>query len=191
MLGFNFYRPSPRFIEPRNAREIIDALRSENENPPVTTVGVFVNQTSPESVIRIADEAGIDAVQLHGDESEEFCKIVKARLRDRLLIKVLHGNAEFEPNKLADYQADAIMLDAFHAELRGGTGTVADWAAARRVRQLTPKLFLAGGLSAHNVASAIAAVRPYAVDACSALESSPGKKDAESVRAFVHAVRNA
>src|SRR2546422_8846785 len=88
MLGFNFYRPSPRFIEPRNAREIIDALRSESGNPELKMVGVFVDEPSPESVIRIADEAGLDAVQLHGDESKEFCQEVKARLRDRVLIKV-------------------------------------------------------------------------------------------------------
>ena len=191
MLGFNFHRPSPRFIEPREAREIVEALRSEGGNLSLKMVGVFVNEPSPESVIRIADEAGLDAVQLHGDESKEFCQEVKARLRDRVLIKVLRENAEFEPNKLSDYQADAIMLDAFHAELRGGTGTVVDWTFARRVCQLTPRLFLAGGLSPQNVAAAIEAVRPFGVDACSALESSPGKKNAERVRAFVRAVRDA
>ena len=130
-------------------------------------------------------------MQLHGDESREFCQDLKALLRDRVLIKVVREDAEFEAKQLADYRADAIMLDAFHAELRGGTGTVSDWAVARRVRELAPKLFLAGGLSAQNVSEAIAAVQPYAVDACSALESSPGKKEAGRMKAFVHAVRSA
>ena len=191
MLGFNFYRPSPRFIEPGNAREIIDGVRRETRDAALQMVGVFVNEPSPEAVLRIADEAGLDAVQLHGDESREFCQDLKALLRDRVLIKVVREDAEFEAKQLADYRADAIMLDAFHAELRGGTGTVSDWAVARRVRESAPKLFLAGGLSAQNVSEAIAAVQPYAVDACSALESSPGKKEAGRMKAFVHAVRSA
>src|ERR1700682_6313267 len=80
MLGFNFYRPSPRFIEPQKAREIIEALRAEIENLATTMVGVFVNESSPDSVIQIADQARIDAVQLHGDESIEFCRSLKALL---------------------------------------------------------------------------------------------------------------
>ena len=191
MLGFNFYRPSPRFIEARNARDIIDTVRAENKNSSLTMVGVFVDEPSPESVVRIADEAGVDAVQLHGDESGSFCARLKTLLGGRVLIKVLRAKAEFNPGDVKDYEADAIMLDAFHAELRGGTGTVIDWELARQTREIAPRLILAGGLSPQNVAQAIAEVRPYAVDACSALESSPGKKDADKVKAFVHAARSA
>ena len=81
------------------------------------------------------------------------------------------------------------MLDAFDRNLRGGTGQIIDWSLARRTRDLVPRLFLAGGLSPENVAGAVAAVEPYAVDACSALETSPGKKDAERMRAFVKAAQ--
>lgn len=190
-LGFNFYRPSPRFIEPHDARAIIDALRPEIKNlsRTVTMVGVFVNDP-PESIVRSAEAAGVAAIQLHGDESVEFCRKLKTLLPDRFLIKVIRAGGDAVTEPATDYDVDAIMLDAFDAELRGGTGRVVDWALARRTREAVSRLFLAGGLSPENVSNAISAVQPYAVDACSALESSPGHKDAERMNAFVRAVRN-
>jgi phosphoribosylanthranilate isomerase len=190
MLGFNFYRVSPRFIEPQDARTIIEALRRETENHSVTLVGVFVNESSPESVMRVVEETGIEAVQLHGEESVEFCQRLKQLLKGKSLIKVLRVIGRFTPTETEAYDADTIMLDSFHSEMRGGTGHVFDWSIARSVRELVPRLILAGGLSPANVAQAIAQVSPYAVDACSSLESSPGQKDAERMRAFVEAVRN-
>jgi phosphoribosylanthranilate isomerase len=191
MLGFNFYRPSPRFIEPQAARRMIESLRAEIKALPrtVTMVGVFVNEPA-ESIVRIAEETGVAAIQLHGDESVEFCRELKALLPDRFLIKALRARAEGVIELAAEYNVDAIMLDAFDAELRGGTGRTVDWHLARHTRDAVPRLFLAGGLSPENVREAIDAVQPYAVDACSALESLPGRKDAERVIAFVRAVRN-
>ncbi len=193
MLGFNFYRPSPRFIEPSHAREIIEALELELEHSPKATmmVGVFVNEGSPEALVRIAEESGIYAAQLHGDESAEYYKTVKQTWRDGLLIiKALRVGANFDPQHVRMYEADAIMLDSFHTQLRGGTGRVIDWSVARRAREVFPRLILAGGLSPENVSEAIAEVQPYAVDACSSLESWPGRKDPERVKAFVRAVRS-
>jgi phosphoribosylanthranilate isomerase len=190
MLGFNFYRPSPRFVEPSEVRKMIESLRAGKDNQPATTVGVFVNESSPGSLMEIVAATGVDAVQLHGDESLEFCHSLKQLLHGRLLIKVIRVAETFAPADAQQYDADAIMLDSFHGEMRGGTGRVFDWTVARATRDLVPRLFLAGGLSAANVAQAIAEVDPYAVDACSSLESSPGKKDAERMRAFVQAVRN-
>jgi phosphoribosylanthranilate isomerase len=190
MLGLNFYRPSPRFVEPAEAKKIIGELRAGTANQPVTTVGVFVNETSPGSLMEIVAAAGVDAVQLHGDESVEFCHRLKQLLNGRMLIKVIRVAETFSPAEALKYDADAIMLDTFHGEMRGGTGRVFDWTIARATRELVPRLLLAGGLSAANVAQAIAQVDPYAVDACSSLESSPGKKDAARMRAFVQVVRN-
>jgi phosphoribosylanthranilate isomerase len=181
-LGFNFYGPSPRYIEPRVARDIIDHLPAN-----VLTVGVFVNQPTPETVERIASDAGVTAVQLHGDESPDFCRA----LRGRYVIKVLAAGDDFEPQRALDYEVQAIMLDTFDSQLRGGTGRVMDWSVARKTRELVPRLFLAGGLAAENVRNAIAEVDPYGVDACSKLESSPGKKVPERVEAFVNAARAA
>jgi phosphoribosylanthranilate isomerase len=192
MLGFNFFRPSPRFIEPHEAREIIARLRTElaGGGRPLTIAGVFVNELSPESLVRVAEETGLDAAQLHGDESVEFCRRLKELRPGLMVIKVLRAGDGFDPDDAARYDVDAIMLDSFHLELRGGTGQVFDWTVGRRTRDIIPQLFLAGGLSPGNVAKAIAEVRPDAVDACSSIESSPGRKDAELMKAFVSAVRS-
>jgi phosphoribosylanthranilate isomerase len=192
MLGFNFFRPSPRFIEPHDAREIIAGLRTEMAAgfPSVTIVGVFVNESSPESLARVVEETAIDAAQLHGDESVEFCRRLKQLLPELTVIKALRAGGGFEPDEAASYEVDAIMLDAFHSESRGGTGQSFDWTLGRRTRGLVPRLFLAGGLSPENVGKAIAEVGPYAVDACSSIESSPGRKDTQRMKAFVSAVRS-
>jgi phosphoribosylanthranilate isomerase len=190
MLGFNFYRPSPRFIEPFEVREIIASLASETVDQPVVTIGVFVNEASPAAVMRIVTESGVSGVQLHGEESIEFCHDLKLLLKDRFLIKTLRVTDNFAPRAAQQYHADAIMLDAFHRGLRGGTGQIIDWEIGRLTKALVPRLFLAGGLSPENVAHAIAHVNPYAVDACSSLESLPGQKDAGRMNAFVQAVRN-
>jgi phosphoribosylanthranilate isomerase len=176
-LGFNFYRPSPRYIRPEKAREIIDRLPES-----ILKVGVFVNE-DVESVARIATEANLSAVQLHGDETPEYCH----KLAGQYVIKVFRAGDGVD---VETYGVDAIMLDTKDDLLRGGTGRVFDWSIAQRTNDSTPKLFLAGGLSPENVAEAITTVRPYAVDACSSLEESPGRKDHTRVRAFVKAVRS-
>lgn len=181
-LGFNFYRPSPRYIDPHAARAIIDQLSDS-----VLTVGVFVNEESPALVEQIANEAGVAALQLHGDESPDYCR----ELSDRYVIKVLRAGNEFKPEDALEYDVKAIMLDAFDSKLRGGTGRTIDWSRARQTRNLVPMIILAGGLTPENVGEAIATVDPYGVDACSALESVPGKKVPERVSAFVRAVRSA
>jgi phosphoribosylanthranilate isomerase len=181
-LGFNFYRRSPRYIAPLDARRIIERLPST-----VLSVGVFVNEAEPAIVASMVDEAGVGAVQLHGDESAEYCRA----LQGRHVIKALRVGSDFSPERVLEYETDAILLDAASAEAYGGTGRVIDWSVARRTREVFPKLFLAGGLSPENVAEAIAAVKPYAVDACSGLESAPGRKDANRLRAFILAARGA
>ena len=178
VLGFNFYAPSPRYIEPSAARRIIDQLPDS-----ILCVGVFVNLPDAEQVKSLASEAGVQAVQLHGDESTEYCK----DLKDLFVIKALRVNSEFEPERAARYETDAVLLDGFSPVAYGGVGQRFDWSVAVRTRELVEKLFLAGGLDADNVAAAIKLVQPYAVDACSGLESTPGRKDMVKVRDFIEA----
>lgn len=180
-LGFNFYHRSPRYLAPEAARAIIDRLPAE-----VLTVGVFVNEERT-ALEKTAWIARVAAIQLHGNESPEYCK----QLEGRYLIKAFGTGGEFKPEAALDYDVQAIMIDAFDRETFGGTGRVSNWSLARQTRQLCPRLFLAGGLSAENVSEAIELVKPYAVDACSALESAPGLKDHERVHEFVTAVRKA
>lgn len=180
-LGFNFYKPSPRYITPQSARKIIEQLPDS-----VLKVGVFVNEESPDQVRQIANESGVTAVQLHGDESPDYCH----ELADQYVIKALAVGHDFDTKVIQHYRVNAIMLDTKHNKLRGGTGHTFDWSIAQEVSTTVPKLYLAGGLSPENVANAIESVKPYAVDACSALEDSPGKKSEERMRAFVAAVRS-
>lgn len=179
-LGFNFYARSRRYIPPLYARRIIEQLPSN-----ILTVGVFVNEAAPEIVSRLAEESGVCAVQLHGDESPEYCRA----LSSLYVIKALRVAEGFVPESVSEYETEAILLDAFDSGERGGTGRTFDWEIATRVRTLVPKLYLAGGLSAGNVREAVEKVQPYAVDACSRLESEPGRKDPTLVRNFISAVR--
>ena len=190
MLGFNFYRPSPRYIEPQAATEIIKAIRSNagGRDRSASMVGVFVDE-SIENVSRIADEIGLDGIQLHGEETAEYCRRLKELCPQKFLIKAVTAKANAGVES-AGYPVDAIMFDAFDEKLRGGTGRVADWSIAREVARTVPRLFLAGGLSPENVADAIAAVGPYGVDVCSAVEAAPGRKSASRMRQFVDAARS-
>lgn len=172
-LGFVFYPPSPRAIEPALAAQIVGQL------PPfVTTVGLFVNE-DPQRVAEIAEQCRLDVVQLHGDEAPEQCvcpgrKVIKAlRLRD-----------EHDLALAARYRVDALLVDAWVADAYGGTGQLGRWDLAR---QLTADavVILAGGLTPDNVAEAVEAVSPFAVDVSSGVEAAPGKKDPLLMQAFV------
>ncbi|MEP6569900.1 MAG: phosphoribosylanthranilate isomerase [Acidobacteriota bacterium] len=184
-LGFNFFPESPRYIKPEVARTIIDRL-AESLSSDLLTVGVFVNE-SVELVKKTAAVAGVSGLQLHGDESPEYCKA----LEGYYLIKAFSAGDKFAPEIVRDYNVQAIMLDAFDRKAFGGTGKLSNWSAALEASKFFPRLFLAGGLSAENVADAIGQVNPYGVDACSRLESVPGRKDHGRVRNFVAAVRAA
>jgi phosphoribosylanthranilate isomerase len=179
ILGFNFYKPSSRYIAPENAREIINTLPDS-----ILTVGVFVNDGSPDAVRSIANQSGVKAVQLHGDESPDYCRALNS------VIKTFSVSENFDIKQLESYEVDAIMLDTKDNRLRGGTGRVFDWSVAQQVSQLIPKLYLAGGLSPENITEAIEMVQPYAVDACSSLEDKPGIKNHERMRVFVGKVRS-
>ena len=188
MLGFNFYRRSPRFIEPNAAHRIIEAVRENASGRSVKSVGVFVNQ-SVKDVVRISTDTQLDGIQLHGDEGVQFCAELKNGSFEPFVIKAMRSKKPLDIAQFRQYAVDAFMVDAYDPKLRGGTGRTADWSIAREAAKELPRVFLAGGLSPQNVGDAIAAVRPYAVDACSSLEVSPGKKDHTRMREFVAAVR--
>jgi phosphoribosylanthranilate isomerase len=181
-LGFNFYKGSPRFITTDKAASIIIHLP-----PTVACIGVFVNEEI-EQMERTAAYAGLTMLQLHGDESPDL--VAKCVAHTGLpLIKALRIGPTFVPRDAANYSVDSILLDAYCAGNAGGTGMLCDWRAAAEVRSVVPKLYLAGGLNGDNVAEAIRSVRPFAVDACSLLETRPGKKDHGKVAAFIAAAK--
>ena len=166
MLGFNFYPKSPRYIEPEDAAQIINALPAF-----IDTVGVFVNPTLDDVKKQIAD-GRLNWVQLHGDETPEFChsltslsfiKTMKAiRVKDAASIRLAET-----------YFTDAILLDAFDPHRYGGTGIAFNW---NIIGNISKRVFLAGGINPDNVRKAID-LGVYGIDVCSGIEAAPGKKD--------------
>lgn len=166
-LGFNFYAPSPRYIAPDDARAIIEKLP-----PEVINVGVFVNEARPELVHQKMTMSGVGLAQLHGDEDEMYCRLVGASR----VIKALRLGRTFDLDSLTGFPSSAFLIDAFDKNLYGGTGKTSNWELAREIAQTAP-VFLAGGLTPENIGDAIRAVRPFAVDVNSGVESYPGRKD--------------
>lgn len=172
-LGFNFYEKSPRYIAPEKAREICLRLP-----PEVLKVGVFVNHDL-DKIIEIAELVSLTAIQLHGDETPEFVSETRKRFSGEI-IKALRVSENFKPEDVRQFFVgiDAILLDAFSKREYGGTGEAFNWEIAKKVNdEVFPRIYLAGGLSPDNVDTAIAEVKPFAVDACSCLEKEKGKKD--------------
>jgi phosphoribosylanthranilate isomerase len=181
-LGFNFYRPSPRYIQPAAARRIIRRLPDG-----IATVGVFVNE-SEANMLAIAHRVGLDYLQLHGDERPEQVARLK---REIPVIKAVRVRDSFRPKQLDSFgRASAILLDGFDVRRHGGTGKTFNWNLARGSNG-SRRIFLAGGLTPENVAEAIRVARPYAVDVCSGVEARPGKKDPARIVALMWAVKAA
>ncbi len=177
-IGFNFHPPSPRYIEPEAAGRIAAALP-----PEVWRVGVFVDRERSE-IERIAATAGLSAIQLHGAEAPGLCldwaiPVIKAgRVRERTDVE-----------RLAAYPVELILVDAYVEGVHGGTGVRFDWRLLEGVER--KRLILAGGLTPENVAEAVRTVRPFAVDVASGVEVSPGVKDPEKVKRFIHHAQTA
>ncbi len=170
-LGFIFWPKSPRATTIANVRAIGRSLPAF-----VTRVGVFVD-ASPDEVAATAADAGLDAVQLHGDEDVERYTAIDARV-----IKGLPLDDDAAVERVIDLPAHVTpLVDAADRERRGGTGRLADWARAARVSARRP-IVLAGGLSADNVADAIRHVHPWAIDVSSGVEDAPGVKNAARLR---------
>ena len=177
-LGFVFHTESPRHIFPEQAAAIIKQL------PPfIQAVGLFVNE-SRDTVNSTADLCGLDIVQLHGDETPNFCDSINRRI-----IKAFRIKDFFSLDAVNDYCVAACLLDAWSPAAHGGTGQTFNWEIASAAAAQKP-IILAGGLTPGNVAEAVRQVKPYAVDVSSGVESSPGHKDSEKVRNFIFQARH-
>ncbi|MBO6524483.1 MAG: phosphoribosylanthranilate isomerase [Balneolaceae bacterium] len=181
-LGFIFYEKSPRYIEPGEAGAIINWIEGPEK------VGVFVNQPL-DDVNRIAKESGLDLVQLHGDETLEYCQLI-----EKPIIKVIHITPEYDIEELkakvllyADV-AQFLLFDSKIGDQWGGTGQTFDWNVLKEITGDVP-FFLSGGLNPENIKEAIETVHPYAVDVSSGVEEKPGLKDFEKIEALMEAVR--
>lgn len=181
MLGFVFYKKSERYVPPMVVEDI------GNEVPPrIAKVGVFVNE-SRQKVEETAQDASLDILQFHGEESPEYCgyfknkyKVIKAfRIKDN---KGLTG--------INSYDVDYYLFDTYKMDSVGGTGETFDWKVLKDFEILKP-FILSGGLKPGNVAEAIKEIVPYGVDVSTGVEKSPGVKDSEAMKRFIENVRKA
>jgi phosphoribosylanthranilate isomerase len=180
-LGFNFFPKSARFIETNKFKEIGKVIR--DHHPTISLIGVFVN-SKPEEIRSLLETGLLDMVQLHGDESPEFCAAF-----DNKAFKAFRGIPKDGVIPYIRKESPALLLDAMIGGSYGGTGITADWTAAAKLAKTYP-IFLAGGLNPENVREAVRQVHPWGVDVASGVESSPGKKDIDKMKAFIQAVRS-
>lgn len=179
-LGFIYYPASKRFVKPADARKIINTLPAE-----LVKVGVFVNESVAE-VKRIAQYCSLDMIQLHGDETPEYCRQFPAAQ----IIKAVELKNEADIVYANSYHVGAILVDSRHAGLYGGTGKKANWDLACRMGNSKP-LILSGGLNEKNIAEAMQTVSPAALDINSGVESEPGKKDHAKLKLIFDIIRHA
>jgi len=179
-IGFIFHPASPRYITPKRAKEIIAAL-----SPGIITVGVFVNREA-DIVAKTVEDCGFDLIQLHGDESPEYCR----RFPPERVIKAVFPRTPKDLEALNAYDVGAFLVDFREAGRPGGTGKRADWELAARLAESQP-LILAGGLGEENIGEALARVDPSAVDLNSGCERTPGIKDHERMRRIIGMIRRA
>jgi len=170
-IGFVFYPPSPRYMSPEKARDLLRKLPKET-----LAVGVYVNAPLP--VIRQGVQwIGLKGIQLHGDEPPSYAGEVQARH----VIKAFRVHPGFQVSRVHEFAGNTILLDAYREGSPGGTGGTFDWKIAREVQEKRP-IILAGGLTPDNIEEAIRTVRPMGVDLASGVEARPGQKDPEKVR---------
>ena len=182
------FAPSKRQVTVEQAKILIEELHKQCINhydiKVVKTVGVFVNETL-DNLVRIADTANLDAVQLHGDEDEAFIQSLKERTNVEVW-KAIQIRTAADTEKWIDSSAEMLLFDAYHKDERGGTGEVFDWSSLDAFER---PFMLAGGIDSTNVARAIRTVRPYGIDISSGIETN-GVKDDEKITAFTKIVKS-
>ena len=177
-VGFIFHKSSPRCVAPERVKEIIAALPRG-----ITTVGVFVNREA-EEVAQTVEDCGLDLIQLHGDESPEYCR----RFPPERVIKAVFPRIPEDFRALDAYDVRAFLADFRETGRYGGTGKRADWGLAARLGKTHP-LILAGGLCIENICEALSAVAPHAVDINSGCERAPGIKDHDRMKRIIALIR--
>ena len=189
------FAPSKRQVTVEQAKTLVEELHKvyvkkygsdteHDKNDTIKTVGVFVNETV-DNLVTIANEANLDAVQLHGDEDETFIQSLKERTNVEVW-KAVQIRSAVDAEAWIDSSADMLLFDAYHKDERGGTGDVFDWSS---LDEFERPFMLAGGIDSTNVARAIRTVRPYGIDISSGIETN-GVKDDEKIKAFTNIVKH-
>jgi len=176
-VGFIFVKMTPRYISPETAAEIIKEL-SQN----ITKIGVFMNSQA-EEVIKIAKQAKLDSIQLHGEETPEYCEILAKKTNLKIIKAISVKNIEdLSKIKLYKDKISLLLLDTYDSAFAGGTGKTFDWEIAKAAKQEEIPIILAGGINADNIKQAYEQVNPYAFDISSGVEKAKGIKDAKKLK---------
>ncbi len=178
-IGLNFYRKVPRYIKLKEARKIARDAPEKTKK-----VGIFVNSTLS-NIKKISREIGLDYIQLHGNESPEFCRQVKKSTKKKI-IKAIRVKSRRDLKKISNFDVDFFIFDAYKKGHYGGTGKSIGFSLLKGVKK---KYFLSGGLNPNNVKMAIKKLNPFVVDVSSGVEKSLGKKDHRKIKAFIDAVK--
>ena len=178
-IGLNFYERSPRYISGTVASRIIESVPAF-----VSVIGVFVNHPNPQGLEDLALSLGLHAVQLHGNETPDYCSMIQ-KVK---VIKAFRVDPTFRVETLKNYANTMFLLDSGSGTHFGDTGKVFNWDQAYGANAFG-WVVLAGGLTPENVGEAMSRLHPYGVDVSSGVESSPGRKDYEKMRRFIEAVR--
>lgn len=191
-LGFICVTSSPRYVTVEKARQILEKLP-----PDIQTIGVFAD-VSLEVIEKVVLETGFTGIQLHGNESPEFCRAVKQAFPNREIIKALriqfaeslqNAHCGADPYAIAYYSVvDALLLDAYHPQQLGGTGQTLPWESLKNFKPPCPWL-LAGGLNPENVLTALSYLQPDGIDLSSGVERSPGDKDLNKVKKLIESLK--
>jgi len=194
MIGLNFYKKSPRYLAPDDAKTLAASLRAKLGAATPLLVGVFVNEIVGRISITM-EQVGLNFAQLSGDESVEMLRELRGigfkALRPRSLQEALEDTVYYG-EAMCDARIPSLLLDAHNPTLYGGTGERASTDIALAVKAKTARLMLAGGLNPENVGDAVKSIRPWSVDVASGVEGdTPGRKDGDKMRAFVAAVKGA
>lgn len=179
-LGFVFYKKSPRYIRPQEAKQIIKVLPRN-----ILKVGIFVG-ASRDTVGRIAKLCRLDMLQFHGNESPGFCR----KFGNYKIIKAFRVKDSIDFKNILRYKVSAYLFDAFLKSKIGGTGRKFDWALLKDRGKIDRPIFLSGGLNNKNVKEAIKNVHPDWVDISSGVEIKPGKKDYKKIKDFIKSAKN-
>ncbi len=178
ILGFNFYPESPRFVTPQKAGDIVNMLPAF-----IDTAGIFVN-ASVDQIRETMDVCPLGWVQLHGDETPDFCRSLTSY--NVKTMKAIRVKDQADVERAGTFFTDAVLLDAFHPDKYGGTGATFDWSI---LGHATRRVFLAGGINPDNAAAAVK-LGVYGIDVCSGIEAEPGRKDPEKMKRLFDNIRH-
>ena len=193
LLGLNFHPPSPRYLSLEDATRMAKSLRSEFGPGCPPLIGIFVEQNA-EEITHIMTKSGLDAAQLTGERAAAAIDALDHRayaaIRPRDEEESRQLTRRFRQERVSSDPLPAILVDAYHPQLYGGTGEVTPLGIAAAAMAKSERILLAGGLTAQNVGERLRQLRPWGVDVASGVESSPGRKDATLICAFIAAVRD-